>query len=187
MFRRDCLLETIQSLQTHFLGVYTSRDRQCKLGYDSSGECDVFQLGQMVKFFKRINTLSLQGTVIATADPPEPYDGDLLDLIDKLKQAPEYQIDKNHSHCGIRTRILPLLELVAFSLNHAVGICLQCWQDARHDHAWSMAKRPLVWQHNHSAGAAMLANHKSRHTQTHVSKHTDARDLFMANQRLWTA
>ncbi|KAK3725375.1 hypothetical protein LTR37_000345 [Vermiconidia calcicola] len=35
-FRRDCVLDTIQSLQAHFLRLYTSRDRQCKLGYDSS-------------------------------------------------------------------------------------------------------------------------------------------------------
>jgi hypothetical protein len=35
-YRRECILDTVQSLQQHFLALYTSRQRQCKLGYDSS-------------------------------------------------------------------------------------------------------------------------------------------------------
>ncbi|KAG7140693.1 hypothetical protein HYQ46_007937 [Verticillium longisporum] len=47
--RREAILNTIASVQRHFLALYSSRDRQCKLGYDSSSACDSFQLGQMLK------------------------------------------------------------------------------------------------------------------------------------------
>ncbi|KAG9562858.1 hypothetical protein KCU77_g17488, partial [Aureobasidium melanogenum] len=184
LFRRDCILQTAQSIQTHFLTLYTSRERQCKLGYDSSAECDMFQLGQTIKFFKRINTLSLEGTIFATTETPEPYEGDILDLVDSFKQAPEYQVDKNHHHCGIRTRIMPLLDLLVLALGE-VGVCWWCWQDCRHDYAWSKVKRPLVWKKD-SAGASMHQHYKNRQAQSHLFKHLDTRDLFMANERLWT-
>ncbi|KAI4724591.1 hypothetical protein E4T49_07675 [Aureobasidium sp. EXF-10728] len=184
LFRRDCILETTQSIQTHFLALYTSRDRQCKLGYTSSAECDMFQLGQTIKFFKRINTLTLQSTIFATADAPEPYDGDILDLVDSFKQAPEYQVDNNHHHCGIRTRIMPLLDLLVLALGE-VGICWWCWQERRHEYAWSKVKRPLIWKKD-SAGASMYQHYKNRQAQSHLFKHLDTRDLFMANERLWT-
>jgi hypothetical protein len=48
--RREYILETINSLQAHFLRLYTSGERQCKLGYDTSLQCDSFQLGEMVRF-----------------------------------------------------------------------------------------------------------------------------------------
>ncbi|KAF1347912.1 hypothetical protein BDV97DRAFT_378044 [Delphinella strobiligena] len=185
LYRRDMILETIQSLQSHFLHLYSSRDRQCKLGYDSSPECDVFQLGQQIKFFKKINILQLQGSIMPTDDVPDVYDGDVFDLLDEIRKVPEYQIDKNHHHCGIRTRIMPLLDLISFTLNQDVGICLHCWQESRNEYAWSRVKRPLVWKHG-SAGAAMVQQYKSTQAQKHLSKHLDARDLFMANERLWT-
>lgn len=185
LFRRECVLETIQSLQSHFLNLYSSRERQCKLGYDSSAECDLYQLGQMLRFFKRIGTVSVQGNLIATSDPPEPYEGDIFDILDSLRQAPEYQIDKNHNHCGLRTRIMPLLDLINFSLAQEVGICLHCWQDCRHDYAYSLVKRPLIWRKD-SAGAGMIQQYKTRQTQNHLFKHLDARDLFMATERHWT-
>lgn len=185
LFRRDCILETVQSLQSHFLNLYSSKDRQCKLGYDSSAECDLFQLGQMIKFFKRINTLSLDGSIITTTDPPDPYEGDVFELLDAFRQTPEYQIDKNHHHCGLRTRIMPLLDLITFSLTQEIGLCLHCWQEARYDYAWSKAKRPLVWNHG-SAGAAMIQAYKAKQAQNHLFKHLDSRHLFMANERHWT-
>ena len=167
-------------MQTHFLDLYTSKDRQCK--NDPSPECDIFQLGQMIKFFKRIGTLALQGVVMATSEPPEPYDGDVFDLLDSLRQAPDYQVDKTHSHCGLRARIVPLLDFISFSLNQDVGVCLHCWQHCRHEYAWSRAKRPLLWKHG-VAGQQYKAPHQA---PSHPAKHLDARNLFTANERLWS-
>ncbi|TKA57843.1 hypothetical protein B0A55_12219 [Friedmanniomyces simplex] len=90
-YRRECVLETVQSLQSYFLGVYASRERQCKLGYDSSAQCDSYQLGEMVRFFVRCGTLKLQGGVIDNHEPTEPFAGDATFLLDTLRQVPEEQ------------------------------------------------------------------------------------------------
>lgn len=186
--RREYVLETIQSVQSHFLALYTSRERQCKLGYDSSAECDSYQLGQMVRFFKKAGTLSLSGSIIPAAAEDEaaeqPYQGDVADLIESLRQCPEYQIDKNHGHCGLRTRLMPLLDLIEYSITE-VGVCALCWQECRHEYAWSRVKRPLIWKRD-SAGASMLRHYKTQQAQRHLSKHLDTRDMFMAKDRLWT-
>jgi hypothetical protein len=100
-YRRTCVLRTIASIQNQFLTRYSSsKDRQCKLGYDSSSSCDSFQLGEMIKFLTKKKLLSL---VPFQEDPdyilPETYNGDLDYLITILRQCPSYQIDHNHAHC----------------------------------------------------------------------------------------
>ena len=130
------------------------------------------------------NTLALNGTIFATSDPPEPYAGDILDLLDSFRTAPEYQVDKNHSHCGLRTRIMPLLDLLTLAIGEA-GVCWWCWQECRYEYAWSKVKRPLVWKKD-SAGAGMVSRYRDRQAQSHLFKHLDTRDLFMANERVWT-
>ncbi|KAI7240807.1 hypothetical protein KC330_g1036 [Hortaea werneckii] len=173
--RRDCVLETIQSLQSCFLRLYASRDRQCRLGYDSSPQCDSFQLGEMVRFFTKMGMLQLQGAIFDVSEPPEPYSGDINNLIDTLKQVPEYQVDRNHTHCGIRTRLLPLLDVVQDCLHH-IGICFHCWTEDRAGYAWIDAKRPLLWKRG---------DHIPR-AQGHGNRHVDIRSMFMAGERKWT-
>ena len=174
-FRRACILETIQSLETHFLTLYTARERQCKLFYDSSGQCDSFQLGEMVKFFMRVGTLQLQGSLTPDKKTSNnAYEGDLYALLDKLRRVPEYQIDRFHTHCGIRTRLVPLLDLVQECLG-LVGICAECWQEKRHEYAWSKAKKPLVWR---SAEFRLRG-------QGCWNRHEGLRSMFMAQERLW--
>ncbi|KAK5163510.1 uncharacterized protein LTR77_010692 [Saxophila tyrrhenica] len=173
VYRRECMLETIQSLQSHFLALYSSRERQCKLGYDSSAQCDSFQLGEMVRFFTRIGTVQLQGTLIDVADPPEPHAGDLINLLDTLRQVPEYQIDKFHSHCGIRTRLVPMLDLLQRAIPHA-AVCGECWEANRTDLAWLGAKRPLLWRKGDSG--LYGTGHR----------HAGIRDFFTATERQWS-
>lgn len=174
--RRTYVLETIQSLQTHFVRLYTSRERQCKLGYDSSAQCDSYQLGEMIRFFTRVRTIQMQGAIIEDAEPPAPYAGDLYLLLDTLRQVPEYQIDKFHSHCGIRTRLVPLLDLLQECLQH-VGVCAECWSERRVEYAWMEAKRPLVWRRQELRLKPMGSNH---------GQHASLRAMFMASERDWT-
>lgn len=174
-YRRECVLETIQSLQSHFLGLYLSRERQCKLGYDSSSQCDSFQLGEMMRFFTRVGTLQLQGIIIDTIEPPAAYAGDLKNLLDTLRQVPEYQIDKFHTHCGIRTKLVPILQILEYCITQA-GICAQCWREARTEAAWLGAKRPLLWKR--SGHHLRDGGHKERHTGT--------REMFTASEHDWS-
>ncbi|KAK6428181.1 hypothetical protein LTR95_015677 [Oleoguttula sp. CCFEE 5521] len=175
--RRSYILETIQSVQEHFLSVYSTRKRVCRLGYDSSPECDSFQLGEIVRFFMRAGTLKMQGAIIPTEHSEiDPYAGDLALLFDKLKQVPEYQVNAHHSHCGIRTQYVPFLQLVETALPHA-ALCGICWVEDRHYHSWLDAKRPLRW----SQGTSELDLRSTDHRRRHVG----LRDLFMATQRDW--
>lgn len=50
--------------------------------------------------------------------------GDVDQLIGVLRQCPSYQIDKNHTHCGLRTRILPALDYVRGCLDGGAGVRL---------------------------------------------------------------
>lgn len=174
-YRRECVLETVQSLQSYFLGLYTSRERQCKLGYDSSAQCDSFQLGEMVRFFTKVGMLRLQGSVFDMMEPPDPFTGDVYTLLDTLRQVPEYQIDRNHTHCGIRTRVVPLLDLIAECLLY-VGICPDCWTEDLMGYAWMDAKRPLLWKRQ---------TFRLRF-QGHWNGHADLRAMFTASERDWS-
>jgi hypothetical protein len=146
-FRRECVLETFQSLQIFYINLYTSRERQCKLGYDSSPQCDIFQLGELIRYFSRVGTIRLRGTIIAANDDAPAhaavYEGTLLDLVHTFRQVSEYQIDHNHNHCGIRTRIVPILDVLVAFLSF-VGIHGEDWRTSRIEDAWHTAKRPKL-------------------------------------------
>ena len=195
--RRECILETVNSLQSHFLKKYSSGERQCKLGYDSSPQCDSFQLGEMVRFFTRLGTLRLQGTIYDATEPTW-HAGDVGRLIESLRACPTYQIDRNHSHCGLRTRLIPLLDLVQNQLSFDsasldIGICADCWTNRRKEYAWFQAKRPVLWiQPTSLTGNRSLASsfNKENHQRTPSSclpRHLLVRDMFMASERDWTA
>lgn len=188
IYRRECILETINSLQSHFLKLYTSGERQCKLGYDNSVQCDSFQLGEMVRFFIRLGTLRLQG-MIYDSETSQAYAGDIDRLIDTLRQCPSYQVDRNHAHCGLRTRLIPLLDLIqnhlsldAGSLD--VGICADCWQNHRAEYAWSEAKRPLMWTRSDLSRRRIQGDTQG---SLCLARHHNVRDMFAAFERDWTA
>jgi hypothetical protein len=195
--RREYILETINSLQAHFLKLYTSGERQCKLGYDTSLACDSFQLGEMIRFFHKIDTARIQGKIYDTTEPTY-YLGDIERLLLSLRQSSNYQIDSNHGHCGLRSRLLPLLDLIQNQLSLEtgsldIGICLECWNQNRTEYAWSLAKRPLMWTNpSITNGNRMLTNgppRKGRHgsTSSCLGKHMAVRDMFMAVEKDWTA
>jgi hypothetical protein len=195
--RREYILETINSIQAHFLKLYTSGERQCKLGYDTSLQCDSFQLGEMVRFFHKIDTVRLQGKIYDNTEPTY-YLGDIDRLLLSMRQCSNYQVDNNHAHCGLRSRLLPMLDLIhnQFSLDTGsldIGICSECWNHHREEYAWSLAKRPVLWAHprsltgNRALTAGLLRKGHERTPSSCLSKHVAVRDLFMAVERDWTA
>ncbi|KAF2084927.1 hypothetical protein K490DRAFT_48070 [Saccharata proteae CBS 121410] len=190
MYRRQCVLETISSLQKHFLKLYTSGQRQCKLGYDSSAQCDSFQLGEMVKFFVKNGTLRLRSAIFGD-DPGPDYRGDINRLLDSMKQCPSYQIDNNHAHCGLRARLLPLIDFIQSQtvLSAAgldMGICTECWLNYRSEYAWSLAKRPLVWSRP-MANAGRPSGRVPASGRSCLARHLWVRDMFTAVDHNWTA
>ncbi|KAI1494301.1 hypothetical protein F5X96DRAFT_11329 [Biscogniauxia mediterranea] len=141
-YRRHCILNTIASVQQHFLALYASRgpgaQRQCKLGYDSSAACDSYQLGEMVKFLVHKRLLFLADYSPASLDAlPDaallPVDA----LLAALRQCPAYQVDKNHANCGLRTRLLPILDFIQALLSaNSVPLARAAWKANRQAAAW---------------------------------------------------
>ncbi|TID18011.1 hypothetical protein E2P81_ATG10981 [Venturia nashicola] len=187
--RREFVLDTLQSVLSHFLEIYSSGERQCKLGYDSSTQCDSFQLGEMVRFFTRTNMLRLQGT-LSGSDATESYSGDIERLLESLRKSQSYQLDRNHTHCGLRTRLVPMLDQVELYLIGGkvidVGICGECWQANRHRCAWKDVKRPVAWR----PAAIHTASGKARGVaggEGCLAYHNKIRDMFTAVSRDWTS
>jgi hypothetical protein len=187
--RRTYLLETLESLQSHFLKLYSSTDRQCKLGYDTSPQCDSFQLGEMIRFFQRINSLRLEGT-LATKDGIEAYSSDIERILDALHSCNSYQINQHHSHCGLRTRLVPLLEALHPFIRQGqvmdLGICGECWRLHRSDYAWTLAKRPIMWGRRKLLSLITPRARIEPGSTACLASHARIRELCMARERDWT-
>ncbi|KAI9817552.1 MAG: hypothetical protein M1827_001164 [Pycnora praestabilis] len=180
LYRRECILDTINSVQSYFLKLYTTKQRQCKLGYDSSPQCDSFQLGEMIRFFTRIGTLRLSGILYDTATP-ESYTGDIEHLLEQLRQCPSYQIDRNHAHCGLRVRFLPILINLQTLISSNAAICGYCWKEDRPGHAWSSAGRIKEWKYKDFGDVSKLKGERAC-----KAGHRKARKVFTAEERDWT-
>lgn len=189
-FRRSCILATLASLIEHYISLYASPSRQCKLGYDSSAQCDAFQLGQYIKFLAKKDMLSVRASFasLAHSDMDEQSNdrGHILTtLIQPLREMPSYQVDVNHWHCGPRKRLVAYLDIIEDMLaESSIGVCLDCIQSGlpgRPNESWSwqrMKRLPLV--------AAHLVRRKAgldRKAEQH--RHVLGCELFCANEWVW--
>ncbi|CAM1503941.1 Fc.00g015320.m01.CDS01 [Cosmosporella sp. VM-42] len=141
-YRRECILNTIASVQRHFLSLYSSRNRQCPLGYDSSAACDSFQLGQMFKFLISKNlTFLVDFSPMSLDAVPDTAMIDVEELLGTLQKCPNYQIDKHHTNCGLRVRIEPILSYIRTMLSASVvAIPYTDWKRRRTEVSWVASK-----------------------------------------------
>lgn len=165
--RRLAIFDTIQSLQDFHLSLYTEKGtRHCKLGYDTSPQCDSFQLGEFVKFLTRCGTLSF-GAV-----PKLVKHRNVNALLDSLRQCPSYQLDPNHAHCGPRKSFVAGLEHIErHSTDGFIGLCLKTRRDGSlfHD-LWSSPEIPK---------AAVATTNQEVFRCSLLDSHIAARELFM--------
>jgi len=173
-YRRGYLLETISSLQQHFINLYIFEPNQCKYGYDSSPACNSFQLGQMIRFFSRHHTLSLESTFYPSLKT-QPMHGNVLELLITLRACPSYQVNSFHAHCGIRTRFLSCLELI-IPLPQ-VGICVRRWKTDMTAESWEGSPQGGTWRH---------APRSSEHSAVGCEVHRQVKALYTAEKRDWT-
>lgn len=174
--RREYVLETLSSIQKHFIALYTSRQPQCRLGYGSSPNCDSYQLGEIIRFLSRKDLLRVESTFAADPEASlEPYAGDIDEIIAKLKECPSYQIDHNHSHCGLRTRLMPILD--SLLPRNSVWICLECWRTEKSKESWLESPQGAKWEWHKKppsgAGSGCQA-------------HREAKAMYTAATREWT-
>ncbi|KHO01935.1 uncharacterized protein MAM_00936 [Metarhizium album ARSEF 1941] len=193
-YRRECILDTISSIQRHFLDLYSSRHRQCKLGYDSSTACDSFQFGQMLRFLLSRHLLHLVDFAPSSLDKlPDTSMADIDELLVTLKQCPNYQVDKHHTNCGLRIRIEPILDFVgAMVAAGVVAIPLADWKRRRSDVSWLNERVPLRNGRDEEVGSEVfaftrtLANDQRLRYEGAIYADKMARKLFTAGAWDWT-
>ena len=159
----------------------------------------------MIKFLTRKKLLSLIPFQAASPyDPeyiwPEAYSGDIIeDILRKLKECPSYQIDKNHSHCGLRARIQPGLEYIQYLTEGAIGLGAVRWKTDRVLETWAVekkrgrdGKKSFV-----VAGEPVGEDERGRFDFVEVQRRIErrgmvvsidvaAKDLFTAEKWIWT-
>ncbi|KAK7739104.1 hypothetical protein SLS62_011304 [Diatrype stigma] len=171
-YRRHCILNTIGSIQQHFLRLYSTttttprapstpstttpplsrgiglvissarpqrpKRQQCQLGYDSSAACDSYQLGEMVKFLLSRGLLAFADCSPSSLETlPDAARWPVDALLAALRQCPAYQVDKHHANCGLRTRLLPILDFVRGLLSAgSVPVSCAAWRRDRAAAAW---------------------------------------------------
>ncbi|KAI3323915.1 hypothetical protein HD806DRAFT_77854 [Xylariaceae sp. AK1471] len=196
-YRRNCILNTLASVPHHFLTLYTSSRsaRQCKLGYDSSVSCDSYQLGEMFKFLTNKNLLFIvdfsPGSLDSIADTSLlPVDN----VLSTLRQCPGYQIDKNHTNCGLRTRMLPILDFVQGLLSaNSIPVSQTAWKSNRSAHAWMPATENDSKMNGHADDdrqfryTRSLAVDQRLRFENAMGADKFARDVFTASSWDWTA
>ncbi|KAI9721599.1 MAG: hypothetical protein M1828_005089 [Chrysothrix sp. TS-e1954] len=180
--RRRYVLMSISSLQSHLLDAYTSRARQCKLGYDTSPQCDSFHCGELIRFLSRKCLLRFESCYQEPVDTDGFVDS-IENLIDALRQCPNYQLDINHPHCGPRKVLLQGLSIIeGFSSRFdGPGICLECWIAPNASRrSWAESKPLPVWN---SAVASRHASGIHVHGDTTIDA---ARDFFTSVEKQWS-
>ena len=184
MIRRQYILETITSLQDDIIKLYLSKERQCRLGYDNSGQCDLFQLGQALRFLHRRELVHIGGTVAGLDEYPALILGSLPALCAQLRAFSDYQIDSNHAHCGVRRLILPRVERIEtlLVLPSPISLCVSCWRDRqRSRHQWT-ATRAATWtyrRHTRESGPRYSL------ADDHFAHSPERANMFTARQRDW--
>ena len=127
----------------------------------------------MVRFFARKGTLRLQSAMSGMYQDIEPFEGDVLKLLQTLKACPSYQLDKFHRHCGLRKDFIPRLDSVD-PWKHA-GLCLHCWKTERSQHSWIESPSKGIWCY-----AVKKALPRCGHGQF------QAKDMYTAPVQDWT-
>jgi hypothetical protein len=191
-YRHECILNTIASVQRHFIGRYVSRTRQCQLGYDSSSACDSYQLGEILKFLTNKNLMFLvdfsPGSLNCIADTSLLH---VETILATLRQCPSYQIDKNHTNCGLRTRVLPIVDFIQALLSaNSIPISHPGWQSNRQATAWHHPE--VLEKRNEEAVAPFrftraVANDQRLRFEHALGAEKFAREVFTAGSWDWTA
>ncbi|KAF7541226.1 hypothetical protein G7Z17_g11997 [Cylindrodendrum hubeiense] len=192
-YRRECILNTIASVQRHFLALFSSRERQCKLGYDTSAACDSFQLGQMLKFFLAKNLLFLVDFSPTSMDSvPDTAMVEVEELLSTLQQCPSYQVDKNHTNCGLRVRVEPIMGYMRSMLSaNVIAVPHADWQRRRAEVSWANVRENGDTENDNSrtktfAFTRAIANDQRLRYEGTLYADKMAKAMFTAEAWDWT-
>ncbi|KAK3490247.1 uncharacterized protein B0T23DRAFT_381361 [Neurospora hispaniola] len=116
-----------------------------------------------------------------------------------LRQCPSYQIDRHHTNCGLRTRMLPVLDYVQAMLNSEVVLVKRAdWEKRREEVSWvSLVERRQEEGEDGGRGEkgknrvfrftrTLAADPRMRYNST-LGTSKMAMELFLADEWDWTA
>ena len=115
----------------------------------------------------------MQSTLDPAPEDLEPYTGNLKDILARLRECPSYQIDNNHTHCGLRARLMPIVDELDLDLDQA-GICLACWEMNRMQESWLENPDHGHWIFSKQTMGKGCEGHRK------------AKSIFTAQERDWT-
>lgn len=177
----------------HFVSLYISRARQCKLGYDSSAACDSYQLGETIKFLSTKNLFFLvdfsPNSLNLIADTSMLHVDTILAT---LRQCTAYQIDKHHTNCGLRTRMMPILDfLKALLSTSSVPLSRLPWRNDRQRIAWLPSEDELqdvtLQQDKPFQFTRGMQSDQRLRFEHAMGAEKFARDVFTASSWNWSA
>ena len=179
----------------------------------NASQCDLFQLGQMTRFFAmRTKTIFLGSDLtdpefsldVANGDKegtgreerasalPSSHipSTDVITILASLKQYPDYQIDSHHGSCGVRRRLIPIIPCIEKYLvdpRALLGINIGSWGQplARNSERWLRGRRDHIVDIRLSQIVAI--RFPGTQSTGPISAEEDAALLFTAKKRNWEA
>jgi hypothetical protein len=103
-----------------------------------------------------------------TTSSPSIASTDIPSITASLRQIPDYQIDPNHTGCGIRRRLLPALDCIDGFIGHRrapVGFKeIRCWKrgSTSSDDAYHRHNNPDSWKDRGRPPVEMVDIHASK-------------------------
>lgn len=142
----------------------------------------------MVKFLCSRDLLFLSDFGPSSLDSlPETATLDLPAVVDALKQCPEYQLDGNHNRCGLRSRMLPALEMLGGVLGSAEAVCVNParWRSDRERESWTARGGGITDGDEEERVFYFNKLTKSELTLTESWSASKGRALFAADRWVW--
>lgn len=112
----------------------------------------------------------MASTISPVLEDPEPFNGSICDILAQLRACPTYQLE-NHTHCGLRSRLLPILDRLMI---RRVAMCLECWRKNRAQESWLENPTQGNWEF------------KMERMAYGCEEHRKAKAMITASHRDWT-
>jgi hypothetical protein len=114
---------------------------------------------------------------------------DVAHILATLKHCPSYQIDKNHTNCGLRNRIIPIADFIQSLLSSKVtAVRRHMWMSDRRSESWLAAAEANDENNDEKVfrfTRAISGDPRLRHEGA-MGADRLARDLFTATGWDWT-
>lgn len=145
----------------------------------------------MIKFLVRKHLLYLVDFSPASVDSvPDLAPVDINHILATLKQCQIYQVDKHHTNCGLRNRILPIVEYIQTMLSsNVVAISRVAWKKTRSTVTWIPTEKDQIARDESERPfrfTRSVAGDQRLRFEGAMAADRLARDLFTAQSWDWT-